>query len=44
MSTDIVLFTYVLTLSSLNLPLSFSSTTSREFKVGEKLKKIVMYW
>ena len=46
-----------LTLSSLNLPLSFLSTTSRELlsqfstcsgwrwlDVGEKEKKIAMYW
>ena len=46
-----------LTLSSLNLPSSSSSTTSREllsqfstcsgwkwFDVGEKSKKITMYW
>ena len=39
-----------LTLSSLNLPLSSSSTTGREllsqrwFEMGVKLKKIAMYW
>ena len=50
-------YVYVLTLSSLSLPLSSSSTTSCELlsqlptcsgwrwlEMGEKLKKIAMYW